>query len=63
MITVFKILGRVGLLLTVLPSILFLFDAIDLDSVKLYMTIGMVAWFVGSILASRILPAVEDDAS
>lgn len=62
MITVFKTLGRIGLLLTVLPSIFYFFDVIDLDSVKLYMTIGMVAWFVGSILASRILPAVEDEA-
>lgn len=61
MITVFKNLGRVGLLLTVLPSILFYYDVIELDSVKLYMTIGMVAWFVGSVLASRVLPAVEDD--
>ncbi|MDQ8179195.1 hypothetical protein [Pelagicoccus sp. SDUM812005] len=60
MITVFKILGRIGLLLTILPAVLFYLDTIELDSVKLYMTIGMVAWFVGSIMASRVLPAVED---
>ena len=60
MITVFKTLGRIGLLLTILPSVLFYLDKIELDSVKLYMTIGMVAWFVGSILASRVLPAEND---
>ncbi len=61
MITVFKFIGRVGLLLTLLPSVLFYFDKLDLDEVKLYMTIGMVAWFVGSILASRVLPAIQEE--
>ncbi|MDQ8187900.1 hypothetical protein [Pelagicoccus sp. SDUM812002] len=55
--TVFKTLGRIGLLLTILPSILYFIDKMELEDVKLYMTIGMVAWFVGSILASRLVPA------
>lgn len=57
MITVFKILGRIGLLLTIAPSVLFFFDKMELDSLKLYMTIGMVAWFAGAIMVQRLKPA------
>ncbi len=60
MITVFKILGRIGLLLTIAPACLYLFDQIDLDRLKLCMTIGMVAWFVGATMASRVLSPTDE---
>ncbi len=60
MITVFKILGRIGLLLTLVPAILYFFDSIELSSVKFYMTIGMIAWFAGSIVAGRLKPAESE---
>lgn len=40
-----KIGSLIGLLLTMTPSILIFLGKIDLDTTKLLMTIGMVAWF------------------
>jgi hypothetical protein len=40
-----KILSLIGLLLTMIPPILIFMGKIDLDTAKLLMTIGMVAWF------------------
>jgi hypothetical protein len=40
-----KIGSLIGLLLTMSPPILIFLGKIDLDTTKLLMTIGMVAWF------------------
>jgi len=40
-----KIGSLIGLLLTMSPPILIFLEKIDLDTTKLLMTIGMVAWF------------------
>ncbi|MFT4856033.1 MAG: hypothetical protein ACI9UV_001259 [Algoriphagus sp.] len=40
-----KIGSLIGLLLTMTPPILIFLGKIDLDTTKLLMTIGMVAWF------------------
>ena len=40
------ILARLGLVLTILPPILFLFDAMSLDSAKWIMMLGTVLWLV-----------------
>lgn len=40
-----KILSFIGLLLTMIPPVLIFMGKIDLDTTKLVMTIGMVAWF------------------
>jgi hypothetical protein len=42
-------LGALGLLLTILPSALFLFEAMQIDRVKQTMTIGMILWTVSQI--------------
>jgi len=40
-----KIGSLIGLLLTMTPPILIFLGKIDLDTTKLLMTLGMVAWF------------------
>ena len=44
MTLVITILARLGLLLTILPPILFLFDGLPLDSVKWVMVLGTLLW-------------------
>lgn len=58
--TLLRIFGWVGLVLTVFPSFLFLFDAISIDSLKTAMTAGMIIWFVVAIVRSRLAPASTD---
>ena len=52
--TVLRILGRLGLALTILPSILYLAGTIDLGRVKLVMIIGMVLWLVAAPLVQKL---------
>jgi len=40
-----KILSFIGLLLTMIPPVLIFLGKIDLETTKLLMTLGMVAWF------------------
>ncbi|MEX0326774.1 MAG: hypothetical protein AB3N33_11875 [Puniceicoccaceae bacterium] len=51
---VLKILGRVGLALTVLPSILFLTGTLQLGTVKLVMIIGTVLWLVAAPMVQKL---------
>jgi hypothetical protein len=51
--TLFKALGRLGLALTILPSILYLSGIINLDSVKGVMIIGAVLWLVAAPLVQK----------
>ncbi len=43
---VLKIVSLLALLLTVLPSILFLMGSVELKQVKLLMLIATIVWFV-----------------
>ncbi|MBC2594184.1 hypothetical protein H5P28_07905 [Ruficoccus amylovorans] len=49
-----KIAARLGLLLTLTPCLLYLFDLIDLGTVKLLMIVGMVLWFACSPVVQHI---------
>ena len=52
--TVLKILGRVGLALTLLPSILFLAGFMQLGVVEVVMIIGTVLWLVAAPLVQKL---------
>lgn len=43
------ILALAGLLLLLVPSLLFYFDQMQEDQMKLYMFIGTLLWFSGAI--------------
>jgi hypothetical protein len=45
MIPLLRILSWLGLALTVLPPVLYFFDAQPLDSLKYAMAAGMLLWF------------------
>lgn len=49
-----RVAGALGLLLTILPSILYFADVIDHSATKVAMTVGMGAWF-GTVLAKELL--------
>ena len=42
----FTIIARLGLLLTILPPVLFLFDGLSLDTTKWIMMLGTILWLV-----------------
>lgn len=44
----YKPLALGGLILTILPAILLLTNAIDVPTVKVMMTIGMILWYLGA---------------
>lgn len=46
MLTVLKILARLGLVLTIIPSILFLMGHIELGEMKSTMLTGSVLWLI-----------------
>ena len=46
---VLKIISYTGLGLTIIPSILFLMDKIELSQLKLYMLIGVFVWFGSAV--------------
>lgn len=43
------ILAAVGLMMTLVPSILLYFNVIEIGQMKLYMAIGTLLWFAGAI--------------
>lgn len=43
-----KLIARLGLLLTIVPSFIFYFDGIGLDTVKTIMLVGTVFWLGAS---------------
>ena len=45
----YKIIALVGLILTLAPSLLFYFDVLDMEGMKLYMALGTLLWFSGAI--------------
>ncbi|NQU82175.1 MAG: hypothetical protein HQ543_11710 [Bacteroidetes bacterium] len=46
---VLKIISYIGIGLTIIPSILFLMDKIELSQLKLYMLIGVFVWFGSAV--------------
>jgi len=46
---VLKIISYTGLGLTIIPSILFLMDEIELSQLKLFMFIGVFVWFGSAV--------------
>ncbi|MBA7582474.1 hypothetical protein ES708_24402 [subsurface metagenome] len=46
---VLKIISYIGIGLTIIPSILFLMDIIELSQLKLYMLIGVFVWFGSAV--------------
>jgi hypothetical protein len=51
---VLKIIGRIGLVLTILPSILYLLGMIDLGTVKWVMIAGTVMWLVTAPMVQKL---------
>lgn len=43
-----KIASLLGLVMTIVPSILFFMGKTDIDQMKLWMGIGMAIWFVSA---------------
>ena len=46
---VLKIISYIGIGLTIIPSILFLMNKIELPQLKLYMLIGVFVWFGSAV--------------
>lgn len=43
-----KLLSFAGLALSIVPSILFFMDSMDMGSMKLWMGLGMIMWMVSA---------------
>jgi len=48
--TIIKITGYLGIIILILPSILFLTGKMELDSVKTVMIVATIIWFGASII-------------
>ena len=48
--TVIKIIGYLGIVILIFPSILFLAGSIELDSVKTIMLVATIIWFAASVI-------------
>lgn len=48
--TIIKIIGYLGIIILILPSILFLAGKMELDSVKTVMIVATIIWFGASII-------------
>lgn len=54
-----KIIGRAGLLLTILPSILFVFGSIELSTMKGIMIIGTLMWLIAAPIVQKLNEAEQ----
>jgi Na+/proline symporter len=54
MLNLLKIIGRIGLLVTILPAVLFLFGWMTLASAKLGMILGTVIWLVTAPVVQKM---------
>ncbi len=48
--TIIKIIGYLGIIILIFPSILFLAGKMELDSVKTVMIVATIIWFAASII-------------
>jgi len=55
-------ISLIGLLLTILPSILVFSGTLTLSSHKFYMTIGMILWFASASILFKEDDTTEDEA-
>lgn len=60
---ILKIVGRVGLVLTLLPSILYLLNMMELGTAKLVMIVGTVLWLVAAPIVQKLNKAVVEPES
>ncbi len=51
---IIKIIGRIGLLVTILPAVFFLFGWMSLDTAKLIMILGSVMWLVSAPIVQKM---------
>jgi hypothetical protein len=49
-----KIIGRIGLVLTLVPSFLYLFGMMELGTVKWVMIAGTVMWMVAAPMIQKL---------
>ena len=52
--TILISIGRLGLLLTLLPAVLLLAGVVTLSTTKLLMVVGMVLWFVSAPISQHM---------
>ncbi len=45
----YSVLASAGLLMLLIPSLLFYFGSMEEEQMKLYMSVGTVIWFSGAI--------------
>ena len=55
-----KILSRLALGLTIVPALLFLFDLMSLETVKVIMIIGSVLWIATAPIVQKRNPLVHN---
>lgn len=53
MTTLLRIIAYLGLALTIVPSLLFFFDVLTLDTMKRTMTIGMILWLCAAPIVQK----------
>ena len=51
---ILKIVGRIGLLVTIVPALLFLMGWISLDVSKTLMIVGTIMWLVAAPLVQKM---------
>ncbi len=54
MLTVLKIIGRTGLVLTILPSVLYAFGMLQLPAMKGIMILGSLLWLVAAPILQKL---------
>ena len=54
-----KIIGRAGLLLTILPSILFVSGSIELSTMKGIMIVGTLMWLIAAPIVQKLNEAEQ----
>ena len=50
---ILKLIGRLGLLLTLLPSLLYLLDIMTLSTTKLIMIVGAIMWMAAAPIVQK----------
>lgn len=51
---VLTLLGRIGLIMTIMPAFLFFFEIIDMADTKNWMLAGTALWFVCAPITQRL---------
>lgn len=59
MTNLLKIIGRAGLILTILPPILFVFGALELPTMKGIMIVGTLIWLIVAPIVQKLNDASQ----